>query len=50
MQKNIGNCYLVAVINSLRLHTDFRKLIQKSVKKVSDGFEFTLPLGAPYPY
>lgn len=50
MQKNIGNCYLVAVINSLRLHTDFKKLIQKSVKKVPDGFEFTLPLGAPYPY
>lgn len=50
MQKNIGNCYLLAVINSLRLHTDFKKLIQKSVKKIPDGFEFILPLGAPYPY
>lgn len=46
-QKNIGDCWLVASINSLKLHTKYKELIQKSVKKTHDGFEIIMPLGAP---
>ena len=46
-QSNIWNCWLVATINSMRFQKDFRSLIRKSVKKVSDGYEIIIPLGAP---
>ena len=47
-QRNLWDCWLVAAINCLRLHTKYKELIQKSVRKVPDGFEITFPLWAPY--
>lgn len=44
-QKNVGNCYLIAALNSLGSCPHFEALVRTSYKKVSGGWEVKIPLG-----
>jgi hypothetical protein len=45
-QQNVGNCYLIASLNSLRESPHFEVLIRTSVKEVKGGWEVKIPLGS----
>ena len=47
-QENIGNCRLLAVIDSLVSFWDYEKLIRTSVTKDNKWYTFYLPLWAPH--
>ena len=47
-QHNIGNCWLLAVIDSLVSFWDYEKLIRTSVLKNDEWYTFYLPLWAPH--
>ena len=44
-QANVGNCYLIAALNSLSASPHFEALIRTSIKKTSGGWEVKIPLG-----
>jgi len=45
-QQNVGNCYLIAALNSLRISPHFETLIRTSIE-VKDGYwEVKIPLGS----
>ncbi len=43
-QRNIGNCWLLAAIDSLVSFWDYEKLVRSSVSKDKNGFTIRLPL------
>ncbi|PCI24155.1 hypothetical protein COB57_05590 [Candidatus Peregrinibacteria bacterium] len=46
-QSNVGNCYLIAALNTLRFSTHCEFLIRTSFKRVEGGWEVKIPLGSP---
>lgn len=44
-QKNVGNCYLISALNSVRASPHFEWIIRTSLKKVDGGWEVRIPLG-----
>lgn len=46
-QQNVGNCYLIASLNSLRESPHFEVLVRTSIKEVRGGWEVKVPLGSP---
>jgi hypothetical protein len=43
-QKNIGNCYLISALNSLRKSPHYEAIIRLSIKKVNWGYNIKVPL------
>lgn len=47
-QRNIGDCWLLATIDSLVSWWKYEEYIRKSVKKTDKGFLVCMPLGTPW--
>lgn len=43
-QQNVGNCYLISALNSLRKSPHYETIIRLSVKKVNWGYSVKVPL------
>jgi hypothetical protein len=43
-QKNVGNCYLISALNSLRKSPHYEAIIRLSIKKVNWGYNIKVPL------
>jgi hypothetical protein len=46
-QKNVGNCYLISSMLSLRVSPYFEFLMRTSIKIVEGGWDVRIPLGTP---
>ena len=43
-QQNVGNCYLISALNSLRKSPHYEAIIRLSIQKVNGGYNIKIPL------